>query len=142
MIDQKSISGYVFQMANGPISWQSKKQPTVALSSITAALNTSTYSIISYAKNSSLTRCNSSTAQWMTTWPTYSPRPYQSQNTTIWSNGWEWRRSRGGVLSAEQREPNTATPTLYLAQPNKERSGAHCRLFSYRLSLSLVYNGQ
>jgi hypothetical protein len=30
--DQKSISGYVFQMANGLISWQSKKQPTVALS--------------------------------------------------------------------------------------------------------------
>jgi hypothetical protein len=36
MIDRKSISGYVFQMANGPISWQSKKQPTVALSSMEA----------------------------------------------------------------------------------------------------------
>jgi hypothetical protein len=34
--DRKSISGYVFQMANGPISWQSKKQPTVALSSMEA----------------------------------------------------------------------------------------------------------
>jgi hypothetical protein len=42
----------------------------------------------------------------------------------------------------DRREPNTATPTLYLAQPNKERSGAHCRLFSYRPLLSLVYNGQ
>jgi hypothetical protein len=36
MIDRKSISGYVFQMANSPISWQSKKQPTVALSSMEA----------------------------------------------------------------------------------------------------------
>ena len=34
--DWKSISGYVFQMANGPISWQSKKQPTIALSSMEA----------------------------------------------------------------------------------------------------------
>ena len=36
MNDWKSISGYVFQMANGPISWQLKKQPTVALSSMEA----------------------------------------------------------------------------------------------------------
>ena len=34
--DRKSISGYVFQMAGGPISWQSKKQPTIALSSMEA----------------------------------------------------------------------------------------------------------
>src|SRR6202041_582180 len=36
MNDRKSISGYIFQMANGLISWQSKKQPTVALSSMEA----------------------------------------------------------------------------------------------------------
>jgi hypothetical protein len=34
--DQKSISGYIFQMAGAPISWQSKKQLTVALSSMEA----------------------------------------------------------------------------------------------------------
>ena len=34
--DQKSILGYVFQMSAGPISWQSKKQPTIALSSMEA----------------------------------------------------------------------------------------------------------
>jgi hypothetical protein len=34
--DQKSISGYIFQMAGAPISWQSKKQPTVALLSMEA----------------------------------------------------------------------------------------------------------
>lgn len=31
--DRKSYTGYVFMMAGGPISWESKKQPTVALSS-------------------------------------------------------------------------------------------------------------
>src|ERR1700678_3294264 len=34
--DRKSISGYVFIMSAGPISWQSKKQPTIALSSMEA----------------------------------------------------------------------------------------------------------
>ena len=34
--DRKSISGYVFQMAGRPISWQSKKQPMIALSSMEA----------------------------------------------------------------------------------------------------------
>src|SRR6202522_1703715 len=34
--DRKSISGYVFIMSEGPISWQSKKQPTIALSSMEA----------------------------------------------------------------------------------------------------------
>jgi hypothetical protein len=34
--DRKSISGYIFQMAGAPISWQSKKQPTVVLSSMEA----------------------------------------------------------------------------------------------------------
>ena len=34
--DRKSISGYIFQMSAGPISWQSKKQPTIALSSMEA----------------------------------------------------------------------------------------------------------
>ena len=34
--DRKSISGYMFQMSAGPISWQSKKQPTIALSSMEA----------------------------------------------------------------------------------------------------------
>jgi hypothetical protein len=34
--DRKSITGYVFFMAGGPVSWQSKKQPTVALSSVEA----------------------------------------------------------------------------------------------------------
>jgi hypothetical protein len=34
--DRKSISGWVVQIANGPVSWQSKKQPTVALSSCEA----------------------------------------------------------------------------------------------------------
>src|SRR6202522_2135585 len=34
--DWKSISGYVFIMSTGPISWQSKKQPTITLSSMEA----------------------------------------------------------------------------------------------------------
>lgn len=34
--DRKSISGHVFMLAGGPISWRSKKQPTVALSSMEA----------------------------------------------------------------------------------------------------------
>lgn len=34
--DRKSVSGYVFQMMAAPISWQSKKQPTIALSSMEA----------------------------------------------------------------------------------------------------------
>jgi hypothetical protein len=34
--DRKSISGNVFLMADGPISWSSKKQPTIALSSMEA----------------------------------------------------------------------------------------------------------
>jgi hypothetical protein len=34
--DQKSISGYIFQMVNSLISWQLKKQPTVELSSMEA----------------------------------------------------------------------------------------------------------
>ena len=35
-IDRKSISGYIFQINNVAISWSSKKQPTVALSSMEA----------------------------------------------------------------------------------------------------------
>ena len=34
--DRKSISGYVVKLAGGPISWQSKKQPTRAMSSCEA----------------------------------------------------------------------------------------------------------
>ena len=35
-LDRKSISGYVFQLTGGPITWSSKKQATVALSSMEA----------------------------------------------------------------------------------------------------------
>ena len=34
--DQKYISRYVFMLANGPISWSSKKQSAIALSSTKA----------------------------------------------------------------------------------------------------------
>ncbi|KAJ3532326.1 hypothetical protein NM688_g7442 [Phlebia brevispora] len=34
--DRKSVSGYVFLFGGGPITWSSKKQPTVALSSMEA----------------------------------------------------------------------------------------------------------
>jgi hypothetical protein len=34
--DQKLISGHIFMLAGGPISWQSKKQPMVALLSMEA----------------------------------------------------------------------------------------------------------
>src|SRR5690242_3872909 len=34
--DQKSILGYLFKLADGPIAWRSKKQLTVALSSMEA----------------------------------------------------------------------------------------------------------
>ena len=34
--DRRSITGYVFLLAGGAISWQTKKQPTVALSSVEA----------------------------------------------------------------------------------------------------------
>ena len=34
--DRKSISGYLFKIGGGAIAWTSKKQPTVALSSIEA----------------------------------------------------------------------------------------------------------
>lgn len=40
--DRRSITGYVFTMAGGAISWQSKKQPTVALSSVEAEYMAST----------------------------------------------------------------------------------------------------
>jgi hypothetical protein len=36
ILDRKSTSGYFFQLGEGPISWCSKKQPTVALSSTEA----------------------------------------------------------------------------------------------------------
>ena len=35
-IDRKSTSGYVFMLAEGPISWSSKKQSAIALSSTEA----------------------------------------------------------------------------------------------------------
>ena len=34
--DRKSTSGYVFMLANGPIAWKSKKQPSVTLSTTEA----------------------------------------------------------------------------------------------------------
>jgi len=34
--DRRSVTGYVFMLACGAISWQTKKQPTVALSSVEA----------------------------------------------------------------------------------------------------------
>ena len=34
--DQKSTSGYVFMLVEGPISWSSKKQSAIALSSTEA----------------------------------------------------------------------------------------------------------
>lgn len=34
--DRKSTSGYIFQIAGGPVSWRSKKQDTVALSTAEA----------------------------------------------------------------------------------------------------------
>jgi hypothetical protein len=36
ILDHKSTLGYFFQLGEGPISWCSKKQPTVALSSTEA----------------------------------------------------------------------------------------------------------
>ena len=36
MDDRKSTSGYMFQIAGGPVSWRSKKQDTVALSTAEA----------------------------------------------------------------------------------------------------------
>jgi hypothetical protein len=40
--DRRSITGYVFILAQGAISWQAKKQPTVALSSVEAEYMAST----------------------------------------------------------------------------------------------------
>ena len=34
--DRKSTSGYLFQVAGGPVSWRSKKQDSVALSTAEA----------------------------------------------------------------------------------------------------------
>jgi hypothetical protein len=34
--DRRSITGYVFMLCGGAVSWQTKKQPTVALSSVEA----------------------------------------------------------------------------------------------------------
>ena len=36
LIDRKSTTGYIFILCRGPISWQSRKQPTVALSTMEA----------------------------------------------------------------------------------------------------------
>ena len=41
--DRKSISGYVFKLANGAISWSSKKQGSTALSSTEAEYITSVH---------------------------------------------------------------------------------------------------
>lgn len=35
-VDRKSTTGYVFMLSSGPVSWSSKKQPTIALSSTEA----------------------------------------------------------------------------------------------------------
>jgi hypothetical protein len=40
--DRRSITGYVFLLAGGAVSWQAKKQPTVALSSVEAEYMAST----------------------------------------------------------------------------------------------------
>jgi hypothetical protein len=40
--DRRSITGYVFLVAGGAVSWQAKKQPTVALSSVEAEYMAST----------------------------------------------------------------------------------------------------
>lgn len=34
--DCRSISGYIFKLGNGPITWASKKQPTIAISTMEA----------------------------------------------------------------------------------------------------------
>lgn len=44
-VDRKSISGYVFMLSNGPISWKSKKQPTIALSSTEAEYISATLAV-------------------------------------------------------------------------------------------------
>src|SRR5436189_3075653 len=36
LVDRKSTTGYIFMMNGGPISWASRKQTTVALSTIEA----------------------------------------------------------------------------------------------------------
>ena len=40
--DRRSITGYVFLLSGGAVSWQAKKQPTVALSSVEAEYMAST----------------------------------------------------------------------------------------------------
>lgn len=42
--DRKSITGYVFLIHGGAVSWQAKKQPTVALSSVEAEYMAATQS--------------------------------------------------------------------------------------------------
>jgi hypothetical protein len=39
--DSKSVSGYIYLLAGGPIAWHSKKQPTVALSTAKAEYSAS-----------------------------------------------------------------------------------------------------
>src|SRR3954465_5887021 len=46
---QRSISGFIFQINNGPVTWSAKKQPTVALSSMEAkymAMSIATWEIM------------------------------------------------------------------------------------------------
>jgi hypothetical protein len=85
--DRRSMTGYVFVLCGGAITWNSKKQPTVALSTTEAeymALGQTTKEAIWLRKQESDIPREDETHRYS------SPLSRGSQRTSIGSSWWKW----------------------------------------------------